>query len=353
MPAVNQQILDIYCLIACQWRAWLTAAGIVLAFWVGGFLFRKVVVVYIEFLTRKTETKIDDVIISCLKPHLIYWPVLLGLYFAAKAAPVENAHVLALFNKTVLALFFLSVTFLVSNIVSGIFKVYTDKHAMPSASLTNNVIKFVVIAVGALVILSQLGISITPLLTALGIGSLAVALAFQDTLSNMFAGFHIIMSKLIKTGDYIKLESGETGYVLDIGWRATRIRELSNNVILVPNSKITASVLKNFYAPDKEMAVLVQVGVSYNSDLAKVEKVTIEVGEEIMKTVQGGIPDFKPFIRYHTLGDSSINFSVILRAKEVVDQYLITHEFIKRLHKRYKQEGIEIPFPQRVVHLQK
>jgi small-conductance mechanosensitive channel len=99
------------------------------------------------------------------------------------------------------------------------------------------------------------------------------------------------------------------------------------------------------------MAVLVQVGVSYASDLPKVERVTIEVGREIMREVQGGVPTFEPFIRYHTFESSSINFSVILRGQEYTDQYLIKHEFVKRLQKRYHEEGIEIPFPIRTVFL--
>ena len=98
------------------------------------------------------------------------------------------------------------------------------------------------------------------------------------------------------------------------------------------------------------MAVLVQVGVHYDSDLEKVEKVTIEVAKEVMREVKGGVPEFEPFIRYHTFGDFSINFTVILRAKEYTDQYLVKHEFIKRLHKRYKEEGIVIPYPIRAIN---
>ena len=106
----------------------------------------------------------------------------------------------------------------------------------------------------------------------------------------------------------------------------------------------------NYYYPEQEMAVLVQVGVHYESDLKHVEKVTIEVGEEVMKEVSGGIPEFKPFIRYHTFNDFSIDFTVILRCKEFVDNYMIKHEFIKRLHPRYAKEGINIPYPIRAVN---
>ncbi|MFA5252980.1 MAG: mechanosensitive ion channel family protein, partial [Phycisphaerae bacterium] len=106
----------------------------------------------------------------------------------------------------------------------------------------------------------------------------------------------------------------------------------------------------NYYLPDRNLSVRIDLGVNYNSDLQFVERVTSEVAKEIMQQVPGGVPDFDPFIRYHTFGDSSIQFTVILRVKEYVDQFLIQHEFIKRIHQRYAQEGISIPFPVRAVN---
>ena len=102
--------------------------------------------------------------------------------------------------------------------------------------------------------------------------------------------------------------------------------------------------------PEKELAVLVNLSVHYNSDLKKVEQVTIETAREVMKEVRGGVPTFEPFIRYNTFGDSGIGFTVILRGKEFVDQYLIKHEFIKRLHEHYRCEGIVIPYPIRAIN---
>ena len=188
-------------------------------------------------------------------------------------------------------------------------------------------------------------------MASLGIGSLAVGLALQDTLSNLFAGFYLTLDRPARVGDYIRLESGEEGYVETIGWRSTQVRMLPNNMFVIPNSKLASSIFTNFYLPDRELAVLVDVGVSYNSDLKKVEKATIEVAKEVMKEISGGMPDFQPFIRFNTFADSSINFTVILRGREYVDQYLIKHEFIKRLHERYQREGIEIPYPQRTIHM--
>jgi small-conductance mechanosensitive channel len=203
--------------------------------------------------------------------------------------------------------------------------------------------------VGILVILQTLGISITPIITALGVGGLAVALALQDTLANLFAGIHILVSRQMRPGDYVKLASGEEGYVVDVTWRQTTIRQLPNNIIIVPNAQIASTITTNYHLPEEELSVLVQVGVDYDSDLDHVERVTIDVAREVLRDVEGGVVSFEPFIRYHTFNDSSIDFSVILRAKEFVNQYLLKHEFVKRLHKRYQDEGIVIPFPIRTL----
>jgi small-conductance mechanosensitive channel len=181
----------------------------------------------------------------------------------------------------------------------------------------------------------------------------AVALGLQETMTNLFAGIHVTLARNLRVGHFVKLESGEEGFIDDIGWRTTRIRMLPNAIVVVPNSRLAQSVVTNYDLPSRDMAVLVQVGVHYASDLEHVERVTCEVGADVMRTVSGGVTEFEPFIRYHTFGESSINFSVILRGREFTDQFLIKHEFIKRLHERYQQEGIEIPFPIRTIHIKK
>jgi small-conductance mechanosensitive channel len=118
---------------------------------------------------------------------------------------------------------------------------------------------------------------------------------------------------------------------------------------VVPNAKLADLIVRNFSLPVDEQSVVIGVGVSYASDLEFVEKVTIEVARETLRAVNGGVVEFDPFTRYNEFGDSSINFSVILRVRTFSDRFLITHEFMKRLHARYEKEGIEIPFPQRVV----
>jgi small-conductance mechanosensitive channel len=248
--------------------------------------------------------------------------------------------------------FALSLTFAAAALGSSLLGHYGERAdaTLIGTSLSQNILRLVLLSMGGLLVLSNLGISITPLITALGVGSLAVALALQPTLSNLFAGVQISLAKPIRVGDFVELESGAKGYVEDIGWRYTRIRELPNNLVIVPNGRVAEMIVTNYALPEPEQAALVQLGVAYGSDLAKVERVTCEVAREVLREVEGGIPNFEPFIRYHTFGESSINFTVILRVKAFPDRFLITHEFIKRIKARYDSEGIEIPFPQRVVH---
>jgi len=216
----------------------------------------------------------------------------------------------------------------------------------------DKIISIFIYAVAFIIILDQLNIDVTPLVASLGVATLAVGLALQDTLSNFFAGLYILADRPIRIGDYIELDTGDKGFVEEIGWRSTRIKTLPNTIVIIPNSKLVQTKIINYHLPEEEMAVIVQCGVSYFSDLEKVEKATVEVAREIQQTVQGAVKNFEPFIRYHTFGDSNINFSIVLRVEKFVDQYLVVHEFIKKLHRRYKEEGIEISFPARILYQQ-
>jgi len=325
--------------------------GVFLLVFLIGYLARIILLNRFSRWAQKTRSQLDDIIVEVAKAPSLVWCLMLGIYFALGVS-VLPAQIVRIAAKALLTLGIFSATMVLANISSGLIKAYSRRMeaALPVASLTQNITRIVVFGLGILIILNSMGISITPILATLGVGGLAVALALQDTLSNIFAGFHITVAKQVRIGDYIKLDSGEEGYVTDINWRVTKIRMLPNNVVLVPNEKLTKAIITNFYLPDKEMAVLVNLGVHYHSDLEKVEKVTCEVAREVMVEINGGVADFSPFIRYHTFGDSSINFTVILRAKEFVDQYLIKHEFVKRLHKRYNKEGIVIPYPIRAIN---
>ena len=334
----------------------ITQLIIPLAFLISGFMagliFEKIILTKLKRMAEKTKWEGDEILIAALRGKTIFWFVIAGIYGAILNMPL-SPNIFNSVKKILLIIVVASMTLVLAKIAVGFVDSYTRrvKGVSPLTTIFTNLTNIVVFVVGTLIILQTLGVAITPMLTALGVGGLAVALALQDTLSNLFSGLHIIASRQVRPGDYVELDSGERGYVTDIAWRNTTIRALPNNMIIVPNSKMASAIITNYCEPEKEMSVLIQVGVSYNSDLEQVENITIDVAKEVMGGIQGGIPEFEPFIRYHTFGDSSIDFTVILRTREFVNQYIIKHEFIKRLHERYKKEGVEIPFPIRTVYM--
>ncbi len=303
-------------------------------------------------LSEKSPWGWDKILIDSLRFIPTLWSFLFALYLVSEEIKLPKSIVLVK-DKTLWVLFIISFALFVSRLVGGFVKLYMNRYRedLPATSLVVQASRVVVLVVGLLIALDKIGVAITPILTALGVGGLAVALALRDTLENLFAGFHVLATKQIRVGDYIKLQSGEEGFVEDITWRNTILRQSTNNLIIVPNSKLSTSIITNFHMPQPELNVIVPVGVSYDSDLEKVERVTLEVAREVQKGVEGGVPDFEPRIRFTAFGDFSINFNVILRAKDFESQHLLRHEFIKRLKKRYEQEGIKIPFPVREVYL--
>lgn len=317
-----------------------------------GAVFEKWMLPLFANLVRRTKWEGDEIIVHALRGASFVLFTTLGVYIAIRSASF-NSEFLSLVHKGITIVAILAITVIISRISVGFVNLYSRKigGVMLSTSIFANLTGTLVFLIGVLIILQSLGISITPILTALGVGGLAVALALQDTLSNLFSGIQVIASRQIRVGDYVKLSSGEEGYVEDITWRYTTIRALPNNLIIVPNSKLASSLVTNYAFPEKELAVLIDVGVAYDSDLKKVEEVTIDVAKSVMSEIEGGVPEFEPFIRYHTFGDSSINFTVILRAREYVGSYLVKHEFVKRLHRRYNVENIQIPFPIRTVYM--
>jgi small-conductance mechanosensitive channel len=325
--------------------------GLVLAGVVAGLAVR-LMLVRLGRLATGSRTRVDDLAVGVLRGPVVLWGVIVGLYAAADVMTLTPV-VESLIQKTLLVLVILSVSWTAARLVTGWVRrsAVAGQNALGSASLIANLAGIIVLGIGVLVILQTLGISITPIITALGVGGLAVALALQDTLANLFAGVHILATRQLRPGDFIRLESGDEGYIDDITWRNTTIRRLPNDMVIVPNAKLAGAVTINYSLPETEEAVLVNVGVSYASDLGQVERVTVEVARDIQREVEGAVREFVPFIRYNALADSSINFSVILRGRDVVAQHLIRHEFIKRLHARYQREAIQIPFPQRTLHL--
>jgi small-conductance mechanosensitive channel len=321
---------------------------------VGVFL-QRILLPWLHKAAQKTSWKGDDILILSARNLVEILFLLIGFYIALFYLPFSSGweHLFVLLFE-VLFIFLATVYAgrVAKQLVQGGNQDDQERGAHQS-SILSLVVGSVVYILGALIILQTLGISITPLLTALGVGGLAVALALQDTLSNLFAGLQIVAAKNIQPGHYIQLESADEGYIIDINWRSTTIRTLSNRMIIIPNNKLAASTVRNFSKPDPELSVPVEVSVSYGSDLERVERVTLDVARGVINSYPGAVKSWEPVVRFHTFGAYSINFTVVLRAQEYAFQYPMINEFVKALHQRYMAEGIEIPFPVSTVRIEK
>lgn len=318
-----------------------------------GLIVEKIILSRLKKIAERTPWPGDNVVSASLSGLVFLWFFLAGAYAASISSEISKEQ-FQIVEKCIVVVLILSLTVFAGRVIGGLVRLYSQRNSglLPSATIFSNLAKVFVFLIGLLMILHTLGISITPALAALGVGGLAVALALQEPLSNLFSGLQVLASQQIRPGDYLKLENGDEGYVTDITWRNTSIKTLPGNLILVPNSKIASSTVQNYQLPQPETAVLLQIGVSYKTDLQRAEEVSLEVAREVMKEVQGGVPDFEPLVRYHTFGDFSINFTLVLRGRHITDQHLLKHECIKRIHKRFKQEAIEIPFPIRTLYLE-
>lgn len=335
---------------------WMIPLGYLLVGFLVGWLVSRLLVPRLRQLAFATPWRGDGTIVRAIGQFPTLWCVLVGIYFALDHLPMTLPVMVATgLSNTVFVIAAISVTIVIARIAVSATHYAAERSGSghSSATIFDSIVKLVVVGVGVLLTLQSLGIAITPILTALGVGGLAVALALQDTLSNLFAGFQILASNHVRTGDYIKLSSGEEGYVRDITWRITTIEALTKVTSVVPNSKLASAIVSNYYQPDTEIAVLVPLGVAFDSDLEKVESVTVEVAKDVMLTVDGGVPEWEPVVRYNNFDsrEAAITFNAVLRTREFGEQFLVRHEFIKRLQKRYQAEGIRIPYPVQTVRL--
>jgi len=329
-------------------RGFLTAGAILAASLLAGFIVDRIILASIRKLAKTTQGKIDDIIVSALKNVGRWGCFLIGLYIALPFLPVPEHFDDEIKVATRLVVLVLSIV-VTARFASGIAAQYAHRILPSSASLAKVIVNAAVFLVGALVVFQTMGIQITPLLTALGVGGLAVALALQDTLANFFAGIQLLANKQINPGDYIRLDTGQDGYVYDIGWRNTTMRMVNNNIVIVPNTKLSQAIVTNYSLETPDIALKVTVGVGYDSDLAHVERVTLEVAKALVDRFEMAVKEFEPVVRFQSFSDSSIQLNVVLRCRDYGDQFLLQHELIKDLHRRYASEGIEIPYPMRTV----
>jgi len=290
---------------------------------------------------KRGEWNAAAVVLEAIRGVVVLWSAAVGIYLALLFFPLRSNEEAAA-SRTLVVILIWSVTVVVARIAVLLVKRYnaTHKSVAKTASLFATLTGIGIYGIGALVALQYLGISITPILTALGVGGLAVALALRETLTNFFSGLQIIASDHLHVGDFIRLESGREGFVTDITWLHTTIRDTTDALIVVPNEEISSDAFTNLSLPTEQKQVTAVVNVAYGNDLERVEAVTLEVADTMKDEFSPTAPS--PIVRFTNAKDTGLEMTLLFHVRRYGDQGRLRHDLYKRLFARYAQEGIAI-----------
>jgi small-conductance mechanosensitive channel len=328
-----------------NFEPWIESAFLFAVIFCVGFLFKKYVMKFMQNILAKVGFILPGDMLIVSGKYISFWFFIIALYVAFLKSPLNSAN--AIIHKSFYTALAFSMVVLVASIASRFFRKFVHE------KIGSNIIKISIIFTGLALILSQMGIKLTPVLTLLGGGTLAASLALKDTLANLFAGINILASKQISRDDYIKLDSGQEGTVLEVNWRTTLIREISNTIVTVPNSKISSAIVTSFHHQGAQVSVSINCGVAYGSDLSYVGKIAKLAAQEMIDEHENSIKTYTPIVYFTGFGDSSINFNLVFRVKDIYARAFMQSQVLKNLYKKFNEAKIEIPFPQRVVTMNK
>ena len=337
------------------------AASIFLISLILAVVFHKLLFPIVLRVARWTPTNLDSRILRATRKSITLGIVVLGAYLAL-TVPLDLSQGQQNALDTIASLLGIVLGVIaVASIISNTLDWYVETIVprtrygfdMRILPLFRRVVVVVVYGLGGLLILDQLNINITPLIAGLGLGGLAVALAIQPTLANLFAGAYVMTEGAVNTGDYIQLENGTAGYVVGVGWRSTRIRTWTNNLVVIPNSRFAETMITNYQQPSPEVNVIVNCGVSYDSDLYQVEGVCREVMDEVLDTNPNAVKEYGSWFGYDSFGDSNVNFWLFVQAKNRLASFGLQTALMQRLHQRFNEEGIVINYPVRTLQFPK
>ncbi|MBW6431602.1 mechanosensitive ion channel family protein [Patescibacteria group bacterium] len=320
--------------------------GMVLAINLVVLLFRN----YVANLFHKAKVTFDKEVLGKIMRPVYYLSLFLIGYFVVIRLDYLSDYSFYL-DRGVFAIMVGFLSVFLARLLSVFLNYWLriKKGTKQTPKLITGTISALIYLSGAIIVLSYWGIQITPLVAALGVGGIAIGLGLQETLSNLFAGLHIVSDEPVKVGDYIEIGTDIAGTVEDIGWRSTRLKTIQNNVVIIPNSHLAKSVIVNLSSESREVSVLVSCGVAYGSDLDKVEKVILDEIEGYQKTNDYIAKGSTSFVRFNEFGDSNINFNVIVKARNYDDRFVIKHELVKLIKSRLDKEKIEISWPVRKI----
>ncbi len=302
-------------------------------------------------LVQKTKTEVDDIVIRAVKNLVTYSVPVIGLMVAlTPLALLTSIPQRTLFSLLAVLVMRVAIS-LVEDLSQWMEKTWVkrtdstlDEGLLP---LARKVVKTSVVLLGVLIILQQWEVQIGPILGALGIGGLAVGLALNSSLANIFGGIQLILDRSLNVGDKVMLESGEVGMVLDVGLRSTKMRTYENEVIFLPNSQLANARIKNFTGPDVSIRVTVNFGVAYGSDVARVKRVVLDAIRELDDILQEPAPD----VLFLNMSDFSLDMCARVWVDNYGKQFARKLELTELVYTTLNESGIEIPFPTRTLYM--
>ena len=332
----------------------MTGAGILL----GGMVLKGSSLV----LTHRTDPDpfddripLDILLLGTLKGPVAFFVLVLGLLlaFMSIVATFDTLSAAEDWTRRIwVAAIIVVVTYLVSHVIHFTLSWYIRSYSARTGTHLDDlllpplrrILPWVIYSIGGVLALNNLGVSISPILAGMGIGGLAVALAVQPTLSNLFAGAYLMAEKEFNEGDYVKLEGGPSGYVVNVGWRSTKIKTFYNTLVIIPNSKLSDTIITNYFHPGGGMFIMLTGGVSYENNLAHVREVVVDEIQKLVDESPYSVKDYKPWF-----GESNVEFWIYYESNDLMGSFYLTSDGIERLHARFLAEGIKRNYPVREI----
>ncbi len=301
-----------------------------------------------EKLASETKTRLDDILVRELELPVHLTIVLIAIWLSLTIYPGMQKYLVS-FDLIIQASLILVIAYGIAKAVTGFAKWSTKVKRIRGYQynyiiVAKKLINAVVYIIAIVIILAQFGIEITPIIASLGVGGLAVALAFQDTLENYFAGIYVSTDKSLEVGDYIEMEGGIAGTIEEIGWRTTRVRTWTNNLVIIPNKKLADAVITNYFKPDSGIVITLTASVSYKIKSDKAIKELRSIVEKIKKKTDMVINDFEPVIKIDSFGDSNINYVVLVKVKDRGSTFKFKELFNKALAEAYEKGKLAVDY---------
>lgn len=319
---------------------------------IGAYVFEKIILK----LTIRTKTDLDDLIIKKSNKPFTWIILLIGIKISIDKIPLLvkslkwiNISINTLISIIILFLLYEIFDLSFTRVMKKIAKKTKAKHNEGFLQLTKSSIQVLLVITGIIYILKIWGVAIGPLLTGLGIGGVAVAFALQSSLGNIFGGISIILDKSVNVGDLVNLSDNTMGIIEKIGIRSTKVKTFDNEIVIVPNSKLADSNIKNIAQPEPKSRVVIPFGVAYGTDIEKVKRIVLKE----IKSVKGFTPEPAPSVKFLEMGSSSLNFKAFFFVESYKERFAAIDEANTKIYNTLNKNNIEIPFPQMDIHMKK